>query len=206
MRLQWRSTHEQVGNMDRQLGEMGRQTAAAKQAAEAAQQSSDALIEIERPWVQVVITKISHPDPASYFVYVWPNVGNVGRTPARIIIIVFKKLLIPQSKELPPEVPPMLPPQPDYSGGIYASKDVIISPGTGIEPMPVEISTADWVAVQRRETFLYVYGYVKYVGIGNVDRETKFCEMYWVPYGASDPSEEGFRTIHHIPDSYITTT
>ena len=39
MRLQWRSTHEQVGNMDRQLGEMGRQTAAAKQAAEAAQQS-----------------------------------------------------------------------------------------------------------------------------------------------------------------------
>jgi hypothetical protein len=201
--------HEQDITLREQLEEMQRLTRETKTAAEAAQKSANALIEIERPWVQVLLTKIIVPGPNTTFkafVYIWPSIGSVGRTPARTILIVFKADVLPKDPSSPPEVPPHLPDTPNYAGGSYIAKDCLIVAGTGIEPAPVEITFEDWKAVKARERFLYVYGYVRYVGVGDTDYETRFCQLYWVPYGKSDPSGEGFRMTSTIPDSYILIT
>jgi hypothetical protein len=106
---------------------------------------------------------------------------------------VFKKHLLPKDRNLPEDVPPRLPDEPDYSGGSYIAKDALVVHGTGIDPAPIELRMEDWRAVKSREYFLYVYGYIRYVGVGDSYYETRFCNVYWIPYGPFDPTGEGFR-------------
>ena len=209
-RRQWCATHEQDLTMTEQLAEMGRLTRETKVAAEAAKRSADALVEIERPWVQVLIPRIDIPHPpylaAQPFVYIWPHIGSVGKTPVRLKYAVFASRVIPKDNNLPYPTPPALPEPPDYSGGRSVDKEWQITPGTGVMPAPVEVSIQEWESVQKRDKFLYVYGWVEYGGVGGDDYSTGFCNLYWVPYGHSDPQPEGFMWSFNIPDSYIWNT
>lgn len=212
MRRQWRTMHEQDITLREQVAEMERQATATKDAATAAQKSVNALIDIERPWIRVLVPvnqmevpplphSISRP-----FVNIWPRVDSVGRTPARTKYIVFKAHLIPKDPTLPLNVPPRLPDTPDYDGGISTDKHCLVVQGTGITPMPVSVTVEDWDAIKKRDLFLYVYGFVEYYGVGTDDRSSGFCNIYWVPYGKSDPQPEMFLTSANIPDSYMWDT
>jgi hypothetical protein len=191
------------------LKKVGEQVVIAGDAAKEAKASTDALIDIERPWVRVLIPidAIEVPplphSPSRPFVYIWPQIDSVGRTPARTKCAVFKKHLIPKDDNLPPNVPPQLPDKPDYSGGVSVVKQCLVVPDTGIRPMPVDVAVEDWSAIKKRDLFLYVYGFVEYHGVGATDRSTGFCNIYWIPYGKSDPQPEGFLTSANTPDRYI---
>ncbi len=225
---QWKAMNNQLGTMQGQLAEMkttssqldklieqatqnakaGQSSAsAAQESAEAATKSANALINIERPWIQVLTSRVEIPplphSASQPFVHIWPRICSVGRTPVRTKWVVFKAHLIPSDSNLPFPAPPPLPEKPDYSGGVSVEKRCFIRPDTGIEPMPVNITVEEWAAVQNRELFLYVYGVVHYCGIGAAEYVTGFCDIYWVPYGASDPQPEGFLTSANIPDAYF---
>jgi hypothetical protein len=96
---------------DRLIGLTGEQIATAKR-------SADALVNAERAWVHVIITKITNertmPDKIG-FVWVWPDFVNHGRTPAHITKIVVRPHQIPKNEGLPPEVPQVCQLNPNTS-------------------------------------------------------------------------------------------
>jgi hypothetical protein len=177
--------------------------------------NADALVISERAWVQVeFITNKTHyalsnslHDPRTY-IYVWPMIRNYGKTPAQVSKIVIRTHQLPKTSD--PHIPPRLPDAPLYDAPqtITQIADYLVPPNLGINPIPVPIAVADIPAIYSRDVFLYLYGYAEYDRIGGKDKaRTKFCYLYWVPYGHGDPQfEEEFILSAIVPRAYIEAT
>jgi len=107
-----------------------------------------------------------------------------------------------------PPTPPRLPPEPQYPPDQTVSVELstLQFPDTGVTPLAVNVWGTSFAAVEAREEFLYVYGYVDYLDVGGNFRITRFCELYWVPYGIGDPHPKGFVTSVVIPRAYTEST
>jgi hypothetical protein len=102
---------------------------------------------------------------------------------------------------------PRLPQEPDYSelDGVLVKRESILPPKEDISWFA--ISTASEIDdIKSRKEFLYVYGYVNYIDVGKHTRQTRFCKLYWIPYGTSDPTEEGWVESPIMPPAYTKST
>jgi hypothetical protein len=71
----------------------------------------------------------------------------------------------------------------------------------------VPISVEDLERIKTREAFLYIYGRIDYMDISENVRQTKFCKLYWIPYGPSDSVfQEDFVESAVIPSAYTECT
>ncbi len=166
---------------------------------------------VDRAWIQVVVQKIQGLKP-SYNdfdnVWIWPDIMNRGKTPARIMKMVMRAHRMPKDPTVPAPAPPRLPAKPEYPPDQTVTVEVnnLQFPDTGITPFPVNVWGTSFAKVEAREEFLYVYGYVDYLDVGGSHRITRFCELYWVPYGTDDPHPKGFVTSIVIPRAYTEST
>lgn len=169
------------------------------------------IINSERAWIQVVVAKIQglKPDLKDHdLVWIWPDIMNQGKTPARITKIVMRSHQVDKD-DSPYPSPPRLPPEPEYPVDdphvVSIEVDVLQFPNTGTNPYGVFVWGTDFTAIEAREKFLYVYGYVEYTDVGDNPRVTRFCEVYWVPV-PGDLHSKGFVTSVVTPPAYTKCT
>jgi hypothetical protein len=183
-------------------------TDAAKKSADAATATANSLIDSERAWINVTITKRTqtHPDKASGFVWFWPDVVNHGRTPAHITRVVIRPHQVPMGKDV--TEPPLLPEKPEYASpeSIGFELQGFVPPTSGITPIPVKITNADYAVLENRRKCLYIYGYVDYLDLSKQPRQFRFCEVLWFSYGPEDPHPAGFVTAGNTPSAYTQYT
>jgi len=220
----------QLDTMQNQLGQMessGKQTdelirQSAEQvrhlemSAKAAKDSADTFVLSERAWVQVHITKppttrTNRDRTAIEHVWFWPDVINVGRTPAIITKIIVVTCQIPKPLGDHSQMPPPLPPEPIYDADkdrrvIGIERDAILAPQNGLTPIPIEVNGHEWEAISERKMTLYLYGYVNYFDVVGKAHCTKFCELYWMRFHPDDPNPQGFITAGNTPAAYTYCT
>jgi hypothetical protein len=121
--------------------------------ANAAESTATSLVESERAWVGVTITKTSLTRPGidTGFVWFWPDVMNYGRTPAHIVRVVVRPHQVPMGSD--PTEPPILPTEPEYKSpeSIGFEREGLIPPSSGITPIAVKITTTDYALLQQRK-------------------------------------------------------
>jgi hypothetical protein len=149
-------------------------------AANAAKASGDAFVDAERAWILVetgVIPDDFEPDPTRLEIFeIAPVIANRGRTTGRVVGGFIAQIQPKSTAEIPPE--------PDYSGKMgRAQVDFVLAPGGLVQPLRVNLSAQDFVALRHGERKLYVYGFVAYSDIGKQIRESHFCFTYYVPEG-----------------------
>jgi hypothetical protein len=190
------------------------QTIATHTAADAAKKSAEALIKSERAWINVEVntseklTEVRLPPTLDQF-WIWPRIKNYGKTPARITRIVIRPHLLPAAiPNLPQHIPPQLPPEPEYASELTADSEaeIMVPPQVEISPFPAGIDVSDFERIKQRVEFLYVYGYVNYTDISGLHRQTRFCQLYWVPFGIKDPHGEDFLWYRNTPAAYTEST
>jgi hypothetical protein len=149
---------------------------AAMKSAEAAKESSKAMVAVELPiFIHENIEK-NRP----YFEF-----GNHGRTPAVITrhCLVFK-------------IDAALPPEPHYPVNSIKKLDQarVVEKGHAyrIEQQP-PLSTEEWERVFRRESILWVYGYIEYLDFLKVERRDGFCFAF-------DPAPQMYPTMPPTPN------
>jgi hypothetical protein len=87
-----------------------------------------------------------------------------------------------------------LPPEPIYRE-INSSFEIAIAPDTPTHEVPVALEPNgtlmrdEILEIERRESFLYVYGFVRYRDSLNNPHETRFGAVYWVPLFQEDSRE-----------------
>jgi hypothetical protein len=184
----------------------------------AAKQSADTLVAAERAWVQVHITKQPQVQMSSgsgigitqlgiQRVWFWPDVINIGRTPAKMTKIFVVTCQIPKPLGTHSMMPPELPPEPIYAAdnqrrAIGIEREMFLAPNMGVNPLPIEVRGQEWADITQRKVTLYVYGFIDYVDVAGNSRQTRFCEVYWIPTHAHDPNMQGFLTAGNTPAAY----
>lgn len=190
-------------------GSAAQATALAQQSANAASSNAAAFVNSERAWVQVEVIGDPHwvKDPGgSSKIWFRPLLKNFGRTPATIEFMVVRPHLMLRDAIFPE--PPLLPHEPDYAypESAFTDRHAFLPPAMGIYPLAIAISDTDFEAVKQREKFLYIYGQIFYRDISGEERESRFCNLYWVPPDESHPAPEGFMTTGHTPNAYTECT
>jgi hypothetical protein len=184
------------------LRKIERQTKATEVAAKGAMESGAAFIEAERAWIMAETGNISddfEPDPTRLEIFeIRPVIANRGRTTGRIVRGCIAQVQPKSARELPPE--------PDYSGEMgNAQVDFVLAPGGAAQPLQVKLSAWDFLPLRRGERKLYIYGFVRYLVMGEHERETRFCFEYYVPGGfTSQP--RGFYQAIDVPPAYTRCT
>jgi hypothetical protein len=188
------------------------QTVHTIRAVQAAEKSANAVVASERAWIKVDITSYiawsgMNPPPHLPFIWIRPVITNFGRTPAKITSIYGRTHRIPKSDTVPPESAPKLPEEPDYTEmfGSMSVRETILPPTHDITWFAI-YTPREIEDIKARKEFLYVYGYVDYVDVGGHQRQTRFCKLYWIPYGIGDPIEEGFIESDMMPPAYTKST
>jgi hypothetical protein len=157
---------------------------------------TNALISSERAWVLVEIGEAPMPTTGDAIAYwIMPVVKNHGKTSARIVKMALRQHQVAQ--------PDSLPLVPEYRG--EQSYNFILPPGLPIRPMSIGLISEDLNKIRELKTFLYVYGFVDYLDVGNVKRQTRFCYLYHVPVGG-DPAPAGFYMSTQAPLAYTQCT
>jgi hypothetical protein len=172
------------------------------------------LINAERAWIQVpeiqLRQKLSFVTPETNQFHIWmhPYIVNNGRTQARITKIIARAHILDKVEGSDFPRPPRLPDVPDYTpGGMSFERDIVLSPKQGINWFNVPISVEDLERIKAREAFIYIYGRIDYVDFSKNERLTRFCKIYWIPYGPSDPVfHEDFSESAVIPRAYTEYT
>jgi hypothetical protein len=169
-----------------------------KRSADATKFNAEALINSERAWVQVEVGKIPEftPDPTKVeILWIWPAVRNWGRTPARIVKDSVRLHQVASADGLP-EVP-------EYQN--ERVMDFILPPNAPHPILQVGLSATDFIKIKGGQSFLYLYGFVDYLDIGNARRQTRFCFYYHVPHGFN-AFPEGFYPAARVPSVYTECT
>jgi hypothetical protein len=172
------------------------------------------LINSERAWIQVpeilLRQKLSLVTPSQDEFHIWlhPYIVNNGRTQARITKIFARAVVVEKSDGPIPQRPPVLPEAPDYTGtGVVFERNIVLSPKEGINWINVPINVELLERIKARQAFVYIYGCIDYLDISDTKRYTRFCRIYWIPYGPSDPVfQEDFATSTIIPRAYTECT
>jgi hypothetical protein len=223
MKNQWRTMQDQLTEMkasgqqtDKMIAEMSKQVGHLETSAKAAKDSADIFVLSERAWVQIHITKppttqTNRDRTAIEHVWFWPDVINVGRTPATITKIIVVTCQIPKPLGDHSQMPPPLPPEPIYDADrdrrvIGIERSAILAPQTGLTPIPIELKGHEWKAISEREMTLFLYGYVDYIDVVGNPHFTRFCELYWMPFHPDDPNPQGFITAGNTPAPYTYCT
>jgi hypothetical protein len=180
-------------------------TEIARQSAEAASRNAETLVNSERAWVQVEVIGDAHwvENPGgSSRIWFRPLLKNFGRTPATVEFMVVRPHLMPRDESFPE--PPQLPLEPDYVSpqSAFTDRHAFLPPAMGINPLAIAISDVDFEAMKRREIFFYVYGQIFYRDISGEARESRFCNLYWIPPDENHPAPEGFMTTGNTPNAY----
>jgi hypothetical protein len=104
--------------------------------------------------------------------------------------------------------PPLLPPEPEYASlqSAFTDRHAFLPPVMGINPLAIAISDVDFESMRKREVFLYVYGQIFYRDISGEGRQSRFCNLYWIPPDESHPAPEGFMTAGNTPNAYTECT
>lgn len=145
------------------------------------QAQTNALINSERAWVLVSIQNVPMSSENDVGTMILPIVRNYGRTTARIV-----KFALRQQQFNNPDA---LPAEPVYLG--ENATDLMLPPDTPIQPMSVGVTQQQFEAARNGTAYLYVYGYIDYVDVGERPRQTRFCFMYY-PELAMHPLADGF--------------
>jgi hypothetical protein len=216
MRLQRIAMEKTLQTINRQADLMERQAAdargaaaeatqLARQSAEAASLNAFTLVNSERAWVQVEV--IGDPRwvktaEGSSMLWFRPLLKNFGRTPATVEFMVVRPHLLPRDENFPE--PPQLPLEPDYVSlqSALTDRQGFVPPMMGINPLAIGITDADFELMKKRERFLYIYGQIFYRDISGEERESRFCNLYWIPPDDSHPIPEGFMTTGNTPNAY----
>jgi hypothetical protein len=231
MQSQWTTMQDQLIQMksggeqtDKMIAQVTQQVGHLETSATAAKNSADILVMSERAWVEVHITKEPEvqattarakdggPGPTTYQrVWFWPDVINVGRTPAKMTKIVIVTCEIPKPLGIHSQMPPELPKQPRYDAdeqrrAIGIERDMMLAPKMGVTPLPIEVKGQEWERIMSRKSTLYLYGFVDYLDVVNKPHQTRFCEMYWVPFSRDDPNPPGFIVAGNTPAAYTECT
>jgi|SRR5579859_7198743 len=159
------------------------------------QAQADALINSERAWVLVSIENVPTPTANDLGTMILPIVRNYGRTTARIVKFALRQQQFNR--------PDGLQAEPVYQG--ENAVDFILPPNTPIQPMSVGVSHHEYEAARNATSFLYVYGYIDYVDVGEKRRQTRFCFMYY-PQIAIHPLPDGFYIGIQAPAAYTKCT
>jgi hypothetical protein len=184
--------------------------------AKAAKDSADIFVLSERAWLQIHITKqptvqTNRDRTAIEHVWFWPDVMNVGRTPATMTKIIVVTYQIPKPLGNHSQMPPPLPSEPIYDADkdrrvVGIERSAILAPQTGLTPIPIELKGHEFKSITEREMTLYLYGYVEYFDVVGIPHVTRFCEMYWMPFNPNDPNPQGFITAGNTPAAYTECT
>lgn len=169
------------------------------------QRQADALINSERAWVFADIGQLPGdfaPTPNAVGVATMPIFfRNYGRTPARLVRLCLRACQVQTIDGLPAE--------PEYRQAnimdLVIPPNVNVNEGIAVAPASVSVPISDFVAVRQGASFLYVYGFVDYVDFGGVERQTRFCWRYNMPWGFNQVPE-GFRIFANIPPAYLRST
>jgi hypothetical protein len=174
--------------------------------------NADALVNSERAWVKVEVTSFMNlssmnPPPHIPFIWIRPIIINVGRTPARLTRIYGRAHRVPITANVDPHSAARLPQEPDYSeqAGVLNQRESILPQNHEIHWFVVN-TPREIDDIKTRKEFLYVYGYVDYIDVGGHKRQTRFCRLYWIPYGTDDPVEEGWVETPVMPPAYTEST
>ena len=81
--------------------------------------------------------------------------------------------------------------------------EAVLPSGASVTPLRVGVDANDFTAIRHGRSFLYVYGFIDYLGISNRPCSTKFCFLYHVP-GGFNPIAEGF--VFGGPPAYNKAT
>lgn len=108
-------------------------------------------------------------------------------------------------------MPPELPLEPSYEADsqrrvIGIEREMFLPPDAGINPLPVEVRGGEWAAIRERKVSLYLYGFVDYLDVAGRPRQSRFCELYWIPASENDPNMQGFITAGNTPAAYTACT
>jgi hypothetical protein len=80
-----------------------------------------------------------------------------------------------------------------------------IQQGLALQPVNVQLSGCDLIAIHRGERILYVYGFVEYLDMSETLRRTHFCWRYHVQAGFNS-IPTGFHIMADIPAPYLRCT
>jgi hypothetical protein len=181
--------------------------AAARAATEAGNQVR-VMVNQQRPWLLV-----SLPENASQLVsqfvpsqttlqllYLNPVVRNYGNTTAKITLSKAKLLVLPGGQQLPAD--------PDYNASDFytLSGTTLLPPDTPAQGLQPGISNFDFLAVYNRTATLWLYGFIDYFDINDINEsphQSRFCFEYRVP-GGFNPNPASFYISG--PDAYRRCT
>jgi hypothetical protein len=202
-----RAIEKQAELMEGQLQEM-------REAGATTRRQVEHLINAERAWVQIpeiiLRQKLSFMTPTQEQFHIWlhPYIVNSGRTHARITKIFTRAVVLERADDPTPNRPPVLPEIPDYTGtGVVFERNIVLSPKEGINWLNVPINVEFLERIKARQVFVYIYGCIDYLDISEAKRYTRFCRIYWIPYGPGDPVfQEGFAVSAIIPRAYTECT
>lgn len=178
-----------------QANQMKKQTGILIESATATRQSADALVNAERPWVDVVVNSVG--DETFDFV-----ARNYGRTPAEIMSSIGDCVIIVQEEDIPiltdrkddlfDEKSLLLPYSKSADQSVFELAVYSASPANFLE----DLSDGIQRRVHAGEKYLAIYGIVVYEDI--LTREThhtRFCYLWdadtsalnrWGPEGANE--------------------
>jgi hypothetical protein len=191
-----------VRKIARQTAAIEAQTAATEKAAESTKANADAFISSERAWIMVETGQIpdnfEHDPNRLQVLEVRPVVINRGRTVGRITRGFIAKHTVAKNEKLPPE--------PDYTGKMSdVEVNLILAPTMLAQPLHVLIPLRDIESARLGVVTLYIYGFVDYTDLARIDRQTRFCFVYYLP-GGYTVQPRGFYNAVDIPIAYTECT
>jgi hypothetical protein len=172
------------------------QTDATVVAANAARDNALALINGERAWVLAdnigTLPDFTPTVDRVQILWIYIPIKNFGNTVARITKAHARAHFFKMDAAL------SLPKEPEY---LEQSPCDILLPPDNIYRLAVGTSGADFSAVKQGLDTFYIYGYVDYIDLANIVRQSRFCFIYHVPRGFSaDPA--GFYPCGNCPPAY----
>jgi hypothetical protein len=169
------------------------QSWATGKAAEATRDSVKVLVNSERAWILAEIGEAPPPKTDMQVVWVAPKITNYGKTPGKILRI---SIAVRWFKN----PPGLLPDEPEY--GPEQKFNYLLPPSKEIRPVKVIIPGREFQDVVERKTSLYIYRFIDYLDLGEIQRKTRFCFTYYVPPIEGDLGEPGFYIAGGMPEKY----
>jgi hypothetical protein len=217
--LQWLVLKSQAKIMRTHAAELKNLAIAAGDNARAAKDNADGLINSERAWLLIQM-KFSSPS-ARDGAYFWSDsrplsveevlrgdylkpetaeyiIENYGRSPGWITSQWANVKIVKSINGLPEEAGYFSRP-----GSLLVEKSNQLIEPRGQKKRSIEIPASNLDSVSRRESFLYVYGIIKYRDVWNKEHETCFCFLWHVP-GPGDLNPQGF--YQEGPEGYNRQT
>lgn len=143
----------------------------------------------ERPWLSVSMGPLparEQINPGTIQIYfLFPEVKNVGRTPAFLKSMRLACHLAQANQGLPYE-PNYEGPSVDRFEGHY-----LLPPNASVQPCRVGLPLTEFHRAEQGLAQLFLYGVVPYSSFAGDRHESRFCLLYQAPRGF-DPLPPGF--------------